>query len=176
MLTWYKMRIVQLPIIGIGRRRPVRARQLRVICRQAVHRAVRRRQRVRCVFKTRKNPGPHQEGDVGKVTNPRREVVVTSDSGQVNVRKDKDPPRLDPRHQVKVAPTCAATVGKTVGGRSGRPTFASTGSTQRRELEAGLEIAYWRRKSIPSSAAAECTRTEARVANWLFCLWRDWLP
>ena len=103
MSTWYKMRIVPLPIIGIVRRRPVRARQLRVICRQVVHRAVRLHQRVRYVFKTRKNPGLHQEGGVGKVTNPRREIVIISGSGQVSVRKDKDPPRLDPRHQVKVA-------------------------------------------------------------------------
>ena len=80
-------------------------------------------QRVRCVSKTRKSPGLHQEGDVGKVTSPRREIVIISDSGQVNVRKDKDPPHLDPRHQVKVA-----TVGGTVGGRSGCSTFASTGS------------------------------------------------
>ena len=103
MLTWCKARIVQLPITGIARRRPVRARQLRVIRRQVVPLAVRQHRRVRFVFKTRKNPDLHQEGDVGKVTRPRREIVITSDSGQVNVRKDKDPPRLDPRHQVKVA-------------------------------------------------------------------------
>ena len=103
MSTWCKVRIVQLPIIGIVRRRPVRARQLRVICRQVVHRAVRLHQRVRYDFKTRKSPGLHQEGDVGKATRTRREMVTTSDSGPVNVRKDKDPPRLDPRHQVKVA-------------------------------------------------------------------------
>jgi len=40
--------------------------------------------------------------------------------------------------------TCAVTVGKTVGGRSRCPAFTSTGSTQHRELEAGMEIAYWR--------------------------------
>ena len=103
MLTWCKAHIVQHPIIGIERRRPVRARQRRVIRRQVAHLAVRQHQRVRFVFKTRKNPGLHQEGDVGKVTSPRREIVTTSDSGQVNVRKDKDPPHLAPLHLIRVA-------------------------------------------------------------------------
>ena len=139
-----------------------------------MHLAVRPHQRVRCVFKTRKSPGLHQEGDVGKVTSPRREIVIISDSGQVSVRKDKDPPRLDPRHQVKVAPDLRRHSRKDVGGRSGCSTFASTGSTQHRELEARMEIAYWRRKSISSSSAAECTRTAKRVTQfWMFCLWGD---
>ena len=103
MLAWCKAQIVRHPKIEIERRRPVRARQLRVIHQRVVHRAVHLHQRVRYDFKTRKSPGLHQEGDIGKVTRPRREIVIISDSGQVSVRKDKDPPRLDPRHQVRVA-------------------------------------------------------------------------
>ena len=99
MLTWCKVQTVRHPIIGIERRRPVRARQLRVIRRQVVYLAVRQHRRVRFAFKTRKRPGLYQEGDVGKVPSPPLEVAISSDSGQVNVRKDNDPPRLDPRHQ-----------------------------------------------------------------------------
>ena len=103
MLTWCKVQIVRHPIIGIERRRPARARQLRVIRRQVVHLAVRQHRRVRFVFRTRSNPDLHQEGDVGKVISPRREMVITSDSGQVNVHKDKDPPHLALLHLIKVA-------------------------------------------------------------------------
>jgi len=81
MSTWCKVQTVRLPIIGTEKRRPVRARQLLVIRRQEVHLAVRRHRRVQFVFKTRKNPGLHEEGDVGKVTNPRRKMVITNGNG-----------------------------------------------------------------------------------------------
>jgi len=53
MSTWCKMLTVRRPIIGTERRRPDKARQLLVIRRQEVHPAVRRRRRVRFVFRTR---------------------------------------------------------------------------------------------------------------------------
>ena len=91
-----------------------------------------------------KKPGLHQEEVVGKVTSPPREMITTNGNGQVNVRKDKDTPRIAPFTKSKWPSTCAVTIGKTVGGRSRCPAFASTGSTQYRKLEARLEIAYWR--------------------------------
>ena len=68
-----------------------------------MHLAVRQHRRVRFVFRTRSNPDLHQEGDVGKVISPRREMVITSDSGQVNVHKDRDLPHLAPLHLIRVA-------------------------------------------------------------------------
>ena len=103
------MLTVRRPIIGTRRRRPVRARQRLVIHRQEVFLAERRRQLAQFVSRTRLRPGQvtkvtlHQEKVVGKVTNPRREMVITNGHGQFNVRKDKDPLHLGPRHQVKVA-------------------------------------------------------------------------
>jgi len=69
-------------------------------------------------------------------------MVITNGHGQVSVHKDKDSLPLDPVTRSKWPSTCAVTVGKTVGGRSRCPTFASTGSTQHRKLKAGMEIAY----------------------------------
>ena len=150
MLTWYRMLTVRRPIIGIERRRPVRARQRLVIRRQEVFLAERPRQLAQSVSRTRLSPGqvakvtPHQEEVVGKETSSCKVMVITNGHGQVNVRQDKDPLHLDPVTRSKWPSTCAVTVGKTVGGRSRCPAFTSTGSTQHRELEAGLEIAYWR--------------------------------
>ena len=109
MSTWYKMLTVRHPIIGIERRRLVKARQRRVIRRQGVRLAVHQRRRAQFVSRTRLSPGQvtkvtlYQEEVVGKVTSLRKGMEITNGHGQVHVRKDKDPLLLDPRHQVKVA-------------------------------------------------------------------------
>ena len=108
-LIWYRMLTVRHPIIGIERRRPVRARQRRVIRRQVVRPAVRQRRRAQFVSRTRSSLGqvtkvtPCQEEVVGKVTNLRKGMAITNGHGQVHVRKDRDPLLLDPRHLIKVA-------------------------------------------------------------------------
>ena len=84
----------------------------------------------------------HQEEVVGKETSLRKVMVITNGHGQVSVHKDKDPLHPDPRHQVKVALDLCRHRRKD----SGRPVkvlaFMSTGSTQHRKLEAGMEITY----------------------------------
>ena len=136
-------------IIGIERRRLVRARQHLVIHRQEVRPAVRQRRRAQFVSRTRLSPGQvtkvtlHQEEVVRKVTSLRKGMEIANGHGQVNART-KTPFTSTPFTKSKWPSTCAVTVGKTVGGRSRCPAFASTGSTQHRELEARLKIAYWR--------------------------------
>ena len=137
------MLTVRRPIIGIERRQGSPAPS-----RQEVFLAERRRQLAQFVSRTRMSPGQvtkvtqHQEEVVGKETSPRKVIVITNGHGQVSVHKDKDPLHLAPVTRSKWPSTCAATVGKTVGGRSRCPAFASTGLTQHRKLEAGMEIAH----------------------------------